>query len=341
MNVYNQFLEKIKHKNRINSILYEDINDKLLSNKERKTSLNLLLSTRPEIKENINKIKLKYGIDQNALHQKNIQYKISQLKKKYIEKSSDKYKINNVDMISYVNQDKKKNHYSNESFQNYNNNKPKGHSIDLDRIKNLSYSFYNNNIINQKDNNEKEKISLGLSSEQLVNNINNSTINENLNIKQKKENDYENYVKCTRNDFYLIDKKVNEILKNERMSSEKKIKFNNICPISQRINMLNNVKKEIKIVNRNYENTINTSSASQHSSSFTTLGFKYINPKFKRSSIYNDIFSNKIDEHGSFVFNEVSKENELDKPVLIRGLSKPKLNLKRFSIFCENIEEEE
>ena len=94
--------------------------------------------------------------------------------------------INNVGMISYVNQDKKKNHYSNESFQNYNNNKPKGHSVDLDRIKNLSYSFYNNNIINQKDNNEKEKISLGLSSEQLVNNINNSTINENLNIKQKK-----------------------------------------------------------------------------------------------------------------------------------------------------------
>ena len=77
----------------------------------------------------------------------------------------------------------------------------------------MSYSFYNNNIINQKDNNEKEKISLGLSSEQLMNNINNSTINENQNIKQKKENDYENYVKSTRNDFYLIDKKVNEIFK--------------------------------------------------------------------------------------------------------------------------------
>ena len=334
MNVYNQFLEKINHKNRINSILYDDINDKLLSNQERKTSLNLLLSTRPEIKENINKIKFKYGIIQNVMDQQKVQFKISQLKKKCLEKSADKYKINNVNMISYINNNKKKNNYNNESFQNNNNNKIKGHSIDLERIKNSNSSFYNNN-----NNNEKEKISLGLSSEQLMN-INNSLINENQNIKQRKENDYENYIKSTRNDFYLIDKKVNEILKNERISSEKRTKFNNIYPISQRINMLNNVKNEIKIINRNYDNNINNSSVSQFSNSFTTLGFKYINPKFKRSSIYSDIFTNKIDEYGSFVFNEISKENELDKPVLIRGLSKPKLNIKRFSKFCENIEEE-
>ena len=334
MNVYNQFLEKINHKNRINSILYDDINDKLLSNQERKTSLNLLLSTRPEIKENINKIKFKYGIIQNVMDQQKVQFKISQLKKKYLEKSADKYKINSVNMISYINNNKKKNNYNNESFQNNYNNRIKGPSIDLERIKNSNSSFYNNN-----NNNEKEKISLGLSSEQLMN-INNSLINENQNIKQRKENDYENYVKSTRNDFYLIDKKVNEILKNERISSEKRTKFNNIYPISQRINMLNNVKNEIKIINRNYDNNINNSSVSQFSNSFTTLGFKYINPKFKRSSIYSDIFTNKIDEYGSFVFNEISKENELDKPVLIRGLSKPKLNIKRFSKFCENIEEE-
>ncbi len=104
--------------------------------------------------------------------------------------------------------------------------------------------------------------------------------------------------------------------------------------------MLNNVKKEIKVVNKNLESTFNNSSLSQISGSFTTIGFKYINPKFKRRSIYNDIFGNKNDEYGSFDFNEVSKETELDKPILIRGLSKPKLNVKRFSKFCENIEEE-
>ena len=217
MNVYNQFLEKLHHKNRINSILNEDINDKLLSKKERKTSLNLLLSTRPEIKENINKIKFKYGIIQNVMDKQKVQFKISQLKKKYLEKSADKYKINSVNMISYINNNKKKNNYNNESFQNNNNNKIKGHSIDLERIKNSNSSFYNNN-----NNNEKEKISLGLSSEQLMN-INNSLINENQNIKQRKENDYENYVKSTRNDFYLIDKKVNEILKKKELVQKKEL----------------------------------------------------------------------------------------------------------------------
>ena len=328
MNVYNKFLERIHHKNRINSILYEDINDKLLSKQDKKTNLNLLLSTRPELKDNINKIKLKYGYSQNIRDQQNIHHQISQLKNKYIQKSANKYKINNVNIISYVNKDKKKNNYE-DSFQYDTNNKIKGHSIDLGRIKNNTSSFYHN------VNNEREKMSPGLSSEQLINNINNITINENQNIRDKRESDYENYVKSTRNDFYLIDKKVNEILQNERLSPEKKIKFNNINPISQRINMLNNVKKEINIVNKNFENTINNSTISQISGSCTTIGFKYINPKFKRTSIYNDIFGDKNDDFGSFYFNEISKENELEKPILIRGLSKPKLNVMRFSKFFD------
>ena len=335
MNVYNQFLEKIKHKNRIKSILYEDINDKLLSKNERKTSLNLLLSTRPELKQNINKIKLKYGYSQDIRDQQNLHHQISQLKNKYIKDSSDKYKIKNVNIISYVNNEKKKNYKNNESFENYKHTKGKAQSVDLGRIRNTASSFYNNN-----NNYVKEKMSLGLSSDQLMNNVNNNSImNDNTNIKDKKESDYENYIKNTRNDFYIIDKKVKEILRNEKLSPEKNIKFNNIYPISQRINMLNNVKKEIKVVNKNLESTFNNSSLSQISGSFTTIGFKYINPKFKRRSIYNDIFGNKNDEYGSFDFNEVSKETELDKPILIRGLSKPKLNVKRFSKFCENIEE--
>ena len=333
MNVYNKFLEKIQHKNRINSILYEDINDKLLSKKDKKTNLNLLLSTRPELKDNINKIKLKYGYSQNIRDQQIKHHQISQLKNKYIQKSANKYKINNVNIISYINKDKKNNNNHDDSFKYYTNNKIKGNSIDLGRNKNNNSSFYNN------INNEKEKMSSGLSSDQLINNINNISINDNQNIRDKRESEYENYLKTTRNDFYLIDKKVNEILQNERLSPEKKIKFNNIKPISQRINILNNVKKEINIINKNFENTINNSSLSQVSGSCTTIGFKYINPKFKRTSIYNDIFCNKNEEFGSFYFNETSKENDLEKPILIRGLSKPKLQVVRFSKFF-NIEEE-
>ena len=334
MNVYNQYMEKIRHKNRINNILYEDINDKLLSKNERKTSLNLLLSSRPNLKDNINKIKLKYGYSQNILDQQNIHHQISQLKNKYIKNSSDKYKINNVNIISYVNKDKKKHDYINEmSFPNY-NTKIRRHSIDLGRIRNYNYTNYNNNY-----NTEKEKMSLGISSEQLINNINNSLLNDEQNIKEKRESDYENYIRNTRNDFYLIDKKVNEILNNERLSPEKNIKFNNIHPISQRINMLNDVKKEIKVINKNFDNNFNNSSLSQFSGSFTTIGFKYINPKFKRRSVYNDIFGSKNEEYGSIDFNEVSKENELEKPILIRGLSKPKLKVMKFSNFCKIMEE--
>ena len=334
MNVFNQFMEKIKHKNKINSLLYENINDKLLSKKESKTSLNLLLSTRPELRNNINKIKSKYGYSQNIQDQEKVHHQISQLKNKYIKNSTDKYKINNVNIISYVNKDEKRQINSNESFKNY-NERIRGHSIDLGKIRNNTSSFYNNNIYC-----EKEKIlNMGLSSEQLMNNINNSNLIDIQNIKDKKESDYENYVKNTRNDFYIIDKKVNEILKNEKLSPEKNIKFNNIYPISRRINVLNGVKKEIKIVNKNYDNTINNSSISQFSGSFTTIGFKYINPKLKRRSVYNDIFGSKNDEYGSFYFNEISKDNELEKPILIRGLSKPKLEVMRFSRFY-NIREE-
>ena len=336
MNVYNKFLERIQHKNRINSILYEDINEKLLSKQERKTNLNLLLSSRPGLKEDIYKIKLKYGYAQNIHDQQNIHHQISQLKNKYLKNNADKYKINNVNVISYVNNDKKKLLNRSESYQSNNNNKIKGHSVDSIKNKNNTSSFYNNINIEK----EKEKISLFLSTERLMNNINNNSfINDNQNIKEKKESDYENYVKNTRNDFYLVDKKVNEILQGERLSPEKKIKFNNIYPISQRINMLNSVKNEIRVVNKNFENTINNSSLSQASGSYTTIGFKYINPKFKRTSIYRDIFESKNDDYGSFYSNEISKDNEIEKPILIRGLSKPKLNVMRFSKFCNIVEE--
>ena len=337
MNVYDKFLERIQHKNRINSILYEDINDKLLSKQERRTPLNLLLSSRPGLKEDINKIKLKYGYSQNARDQQKIHYQISKLKNKYIKNSANKYKINNVNIISYVNNDKKKNINRRESYQNNENNIIKRQSDDLVKIKDTTSINFNNN-----NNDEKEKMSLLLSTERLMNNINNNnyTINDIQNIKEKKESEYENYVKNTRNDFYLVDKKVNEILQNEKLSPEKNKKFNNIYPISQRINMLNNVKNEIRVVNKNFENTINNSSLSQASSSYTTIGFKYINPKFKRTSVYRDIFENKNNnDYGSFYSNENSKENEIEKPILIRGLSKPKLKVMKFSNFC-NITEE-
>ena len=59
--------------------------------------------------------------------------------------------------------------------------------------------------------------------------------------------------------------------------------------------MLNNIKNEIKVVNKNFEK--------------------------------------------SFYSNEISKDNEIEKPILIRSLSKPKLKVMRFSKFCNTVEE--
>ena len=190
MNIYDKFLERIQHKNRINSILYEDINDKLLSKQDRRTSLNLLLSSRPGLKEDINKIKLKYGYSQNARDHQNVHQQISKLKNKYIKNSANKYKINNVNIISYVNNEKKKNIKRSESYQNNENNIIKRQSDDLIKIKDITSNNFNNNI-----NNEKDKTSLLLSTERLINNINNNnyTINDIQNIKEKKDSEYENY----------------------------------------------------------------------------------------------------------------------------------------------------
>ena len=85
MDIYNKPTENFEHKNRINNILNEGINIKLLSNKVRETSLNSLLSTRPQLKENINKIKMKYGYSENALDQQHLHHQISELKNKYIK----------------------------------------------------------------------------------------------------------------------------------------------------------------------------------------------------------------------------------------------------------------
>jgi len=101
--------------------------------------------------------------------------------------------------------------------------------------------------------------------------------------------------------------------------------------------MLNNIKKEIKLVNKNIENSLNNSSISQVSGSNTTIGFKYITPKFKRVSIYNDIFGNNNNNNDTknLGYNENSKENDLEKPVLIKWKSKPRLNVMHFSSFCK------
>ena len=334
MSVYNKFIEGLEHKNRINRILNEDINDKLLSNKIRKKSLNSLLSTRPQLKEDINKIKLKYGLSDEILEQQHLHHQISTLKNKYIKNNTNKYKINNVNLFSYTNKNKdiKINHPNNRQI----NIKDKNISIPL--------QYRPTNIGNF----DKEKMNFSLSSEQLMNNNSNINFNQNLNdteiFDKKRDNidnmNYYKYLKKKRNEYDEIDQKIKEILEDEYISPEKKNKFNNINPISKRIKMLTDIKKEINIINKNskenYPNNTNNSFLSQFShGSYTTVGFNYIKPRIQRKSLYEENFSKNNDSQNFYSYNESSKTKELEKPVLIKNLSKQKLNLRHFPSFLE------
>ena len=336
MNIYNKFLEDLEHKNRIKNILNDDINDKLLSKNVRKPSLNSLISTRPQLKENIHKIKMKYGISKEVLDQQNLHHQILQLKYKYIKNNTNKYKIftvNNVNIISNNNTISKK-----DSYQNY---KKKTHSVDYKKVKN--YSIPNN--INKIMNFEKEKMNFSISSEQLINNNSNMNLNLSNNTynadKNGKNINYQKYLKNQRNEYNKIEQKIKEILEDEYLSPEKIQKFNNIYPISKRRDMLTDIKKEIKKINNkndNTQNNFNNSFFSQFSSeSYTTVGFNYIKPKIKRPSLYEDTFNKNNDsKNNNFSYNEISKNNELEKPVLIRHLNKPNLKLLHFQNFFEN-----
>lgn len=340
MNIYNKFIEGLEHKNRIKNILNEDINDKLLSNKVRKKSLNSLLSTRPELKDNINKIKLKYGYSEEQLEQQNLHHQISQLKNKYIKNNTNQYKINNVNIISYTSNNPNKQNNKNIEFQKTHTQKYRNQSLDFEKVKNISLPYNTNNNVN---NLEKKGMSFCLSSDRLVNDINNSNFNLSNNIdnsdKKGKNYNYQKYIKNQRNEFNNIDQKIKEILEDKYLSPEKVQKFNNIHPISKRINMLTNLKKEINIINKNANdnniNNINNSFFSQLSyGSYTTVGFNYIKPRIKRPSLYEDIISKNNDSKNNFFINEISKDNELAKPVLIKNLQKPNVNILHFPSFC-------
>ena len=329
MNIYNKFIEELEYKNRIKNILNYDLRDKLLSNRVRNKSLNSLLSTRPDLKENINKIKMKYGYFEDSVARQEILHnKISQLKNKYKKYNSNYYTINSVNAISFVNKKESKE----KETKNYNKTfNHKTHSVDFGRIK---YSSFPNNQNNLNDE-ENEKINNNLSYSRLMegNNrkidLNMSDNTDNPNIKGKNINDLK-FVKNNRSEYNKIEQKIKEILKNEYLNPEERKKYNNIYPISKRINMLSDIKKEINNINQSNDRHNNSFLSHTSSGSYTTLGFNFIQPKVKRLSIYDTVFNDIIDSKNQF---ENSKNNEIEKPVIIKLLNRPNFSPRRFSSF--------
>ena len=88
-----------------------------------------------------------------------------------------------------------------------------------------------------------------------------------------------------------------------------------IFPISKKIYLLNEIKNDIKKVNKNNQRNVTILPQSKTS--------EILNTKQKRN-LFNELFSEEYDDFGR-------SEQVIQKPNLIRNLSKPKLNLPKYT----------
>ena len=147
---------------------------------------------------------------------------------------------------------------------------------------------------------------------------NNKTIREELlkfgkNIKSfLKENDFNDENKEINDNGYFIDKN--------------KQRNKSVCPIKERINKLTSVKNKIKKINKDLfkENEKNNNSNVSQDSQ-VALEFKHIKPKIMKDNSIEEYF---IEEQKIKYTND-----NLLKPVLIRSLPRPKLNIPKYSFF--------
>ena len=290
-------------------------------NNQKTISISEAIKKIENLKKKYNKLNY-----QNQINNKNIYEKILTLKKKYFNENN---KISNTEyIIDEENKIKNKNMYKIEttdkiSMVNKSWNKKKSYNIDE----------RNDTPINDK------KIKLQKSNE-INYQISSESTKKNENIKNRVNNLklYNNYFEKNNNnirdEFLYLDKKINSLLKendgindndNEYFYKNKKNK--SVCPIKERIYLLTDVKNKIKKINKDlYEDNENEKTQNSEFSidSQMTLGFKHIKPIIKRENFYDEYLKD----------DEPKKENEtISKPILIRSLPRPKLNVPNYPSF--------
>lgn len=158
-------------------------------------------------------------------------------------------------------------------------------------------------------------------------------------IKINMINSYNNYIdknnKNIRDEFLYLDKKINLLLKDDNINEKdnenenendylyKNKRYKSECPIRDRIILLTDVKNQIKKINKDlYEENEKTQNSSVDSE--ITLGFKHIKPVIKKENFYEEYLKD----------DEPKTENEsISKPILIRSLPRPKLNVPNYPSF--------
>ena len=322
--------------NRLNSF-NKNINNNKNNNNKNISEFNSKTISISEVIKKIENLKHKYNqINlQKKINSKMTYNKILYLKNKYFK--SDKKDTNlQYNSIKNVKNNNKLNSYSLYKIE----------STDKISMINKSWNKNSNLIIQTKENiNENIFRKNGIIRLQKSNEINyqiNSTPNNNsnnINIKNKFNIDvYKTYSnennKNKRDEFLDLDKKINSLLNENQDSIDNdnntqdlyktfNNRFNSKHSIKERIVLLTDVKKKIKkIYNNSYEENEKTHNSSLDSQ--ITLGFKHIKPIIKKENFFNDYLKDE----------EPRIENEtISKPVLIRSLPRPKLNVPKYPSF--------
>ena len=210
----------------------------------------------------------------------------------------------------------------------------------IDKIK-IKYSLNNNFNLHSRNNNKKNMFrstSLKLVKENNLkfnnlystlknerkinfgdnNKINNyiqpskDTINSNNNNKSKFQYNFK-YLKNTKEDFINVHNKLKDLWQNDAFNKKKKKFVNMVFPISKKIYLLNEIKKDIKNANKNsFGNmTITPKSTITSSSEYTN------------KNLFSELFSDEDND-------AIMKKGGIKKPILIRNFTKPKLNLPKY-----------
>ena len=340
-NTYNK--PKFHNKNKISKRTFNLINNlsTVNNNNHKNNRTNIINSRTISISEAIKKMEILKKKNNQLNLQKIINSKIEfnrmlNLKKQYLKQmnirsktehtlnpnkdnnklndnSSSVYKIENTDKISMINKSRNKNiNLLIETINNFDETIyiSKKQKMKLQKSNEIKYQINSETKDKDKNNDKKNK--------------NNFNINTYKNQSEKNN-------QSLRNEFLNLDKRINEILKNDNDKSNDDSqdlinddkKFNSIQSIKQKMCLLNDVKKEIKKMNKDsYEENEKTQNSSFDSQ--INLGFKHIKPVIKKEKFFEDYLKE----------DQPKKENDtISKPILIRSLRRPKLNVPNFPSF--------
>ena len=280
----------------------------LLLIKDKYRTQNSLFSSKHKTNEIIDKIKMKYGLLHNIINTQVVNRKMQILKNKYMKGSQNlESKININNNIRYSTN----NDINNKLVLRANNNNKKHmfRSTSLQFVKENNLNF--NNLYNTLKNDRK----ISFKENNKLNNIDfEATKNENNKANNTKSKFEFKYLKNIKEDFINIHNKFKNLFQNDVFNKKKKKLVNMIFPISKKLYLLSEMKKDIKIANKNSFRNMTISPKSTISS----------NSEYTSKNIFSELFSENGDDE------TIIGQNGIKKPNLIRTFSKPKLNVPKY-----------